>query len=804
MKNKSIDIIKILSKPININILALLSTGPKYPRILAGLLGKSEAFVVRNLKDLEQANLVESYWIRIGEKNVKMYRLKTKNITISFSTGNVKVVMSDGSERYLLSTRYSDPIPDPSPFVNRIREIELLKKTFGVSFVWGPMGVGKSSLASIIAKIYEGKTLWINSNELTLLDEIIRRLCLFFADQGEKDLLKTFEAGARPGRLAPLVAEALNRLEGMVVLDDFHKIAEKDPIYEFLYSLDKLLVKGKLLVLSREPPEIVPEKGVLLPLSGLSFEDTKALLKLIGVELDEETYRWVYEATMGYPAMIVALGKLVSAGFNPKEVVERGVLDGIIGKILKTLDAYEYESLVAASVFLSTPTIKEVESIARIGGVDIYLRKLARKGIIQIIGDSVIIHDALKSFIERNESKKTKRYHKALAQILLDQMSGESVFRAFYHLFKAEDYVAALEVIEEARKMNLAIPENYHMLYREILDSIPYAKLPSHYRLLLVYNRAMAMDGKESITLLENLLSESQLAEDKIVYLRALVGLAFKLFKMGDDKYLEYLDKAFFAAENWADPLDSRFFVTLIWLLHKAGNIRKAEKVATRYLSLASSYHEKAYAHHFLAIIYETCGKLELALRHIDEAISNYLKTPILYNLAVAYNDKGYILYNLGEHDQALIFLEKAYKTADIASYSYVKASSLIDMAEVYVSLPDPEKTSERINYVEKNFSEILDREPSLKGRILFVKARLSTLQGNLGEADYYFTIAASKLEKTHKYHYARCLLFHSFLSATMDKKKACRLAQKACQIYTKFENKSLMEKALNVINETC
>lgn len=794
-------IIKTLSKPVNISILALLSTGPKYPRALARLLGKSEAFIVRNLKELEREGLVESYWVHTAGKNVKMYRLKTQRIVISFSTGSVKAVAEDGSEKILLSRGYSDPVPDPGLFVDRIREIELLRSTRGVSFVWGPMGMGKSSLAAVVARAYDAK-LWINCTQLTLPDEVVRRISLFLADQGLP--VPGHLAARSPLDAVAAIAERLDALEALVVLDDFHKPLEKHGLYELLERLDEALSESSVLVLSREPPEMIPSKGILLPLQPLPLEAAEALIEMMGLNVDEEAARWVYDASAGNPGILTAMLKLLAAGYKPEEIAGGGLLDGILSKILESLDPYERRVLAAASVFLAPPTVEEVAEVSGVSRAEVYISRLASKGVVRVAEGRVVVHDAVKGYVERREPRRAAHYHRVLARRLLERGSRDDMFRAVYHYVRAGDYREAIDLLEKYGGMGLLVPSYYREIFFDLIDSMEHTSLDPYYRLLLEYHRAAALGHEEAARLFALIAAEAEERGYTGLAARAYAAAAHEAFTLGTE-YSGYLDKALsLSARVEEGGVDTKYYIYLIRVLHRSGRLAEALKHAHRYLTLAREPHDRAYAHHFLAVLYEALWEPEEALRHMDLAIESYRETPILSNLATALDDKGFLLYRLGRLEEARRSLEEAAAIAATCGDTYAQTLIEMDLAELEIDSGNLGAAAERLEKVKRELGGQLDASPYLRALYMLVEARVLAASGKLGEADKGFEAACSALEGLHRYHYARCLLYHAFLLANIDRGRACRMLRRAVEAYRGMGNDRLASEAEARLAELC
>ncbi len=804
-QEEKIDVIRALSKPINLQILALLSSSPKYPRMLASILGKSEAFVVRSLKELEKYGLIESYWTRIGDRNVKMYKTRVRKLTLDFSYGNVKMVIDGKAERNIIVERVSDPVPMPKFFVDRRRELRALEKTVGVSLVWGPAGVGKTALAAKLAEKYVRKTLWYRCGEWTTVDDVMRRLALFLSSHGYNKLLEALESDAGMNAKALQAARGLDNLGCIVVLDDFHNVAIDD-LTDFLYHIDPLLKKSKIIVLSRSPPNFIPEKGILLPLYALDKKSSRELLLKLGVTFREELFDWVYRATGGNPAMLIAIAKLAKLGLDPSKIlVEDNLLDGIISRFINELTEYEYEVLKAASIFIEPATIGAISYVSGVKNARIYISSLERKGLLQVVDNSIYVHDIIRSFIERREKNGLWKYHILAARYYSDKESSEDHFKAFYHLVRGGDYEKALDKLDETSDKLLHIPSIHIKLYIKLLDEIPADLLKPRDKARLLFYKATREKEEKAIQLLGTVVKIAREEEDNILLMKAYQLLGEKYMYMGNKELaLEYARKAseFIIVKNYW--VDEYLLNQVIWLLHKLGEIRKALKLAKGYLERAQNPYSRAYANHWLGVLHEVLGDYGLAEKYLRESLNHYSETVSIKNMMVAYTDLAYVLYEQGRFSEALKYSELALEIASKTMDRERETTILVDRAEFYLARGDFEEAKRILNTIERKYIEEIEEDSWVRGMFLLAKARLLTAKGMVSNAIPYFEKASKILEKTHLFHYGRCLLYYSFAIANYDPSKACSLLVRAEQIFEQLGDKVDLNKATSLREIVC
>jgi tetratricopeptide (TPR) repeat protein len=128
------------------------------------------------------------------------------------------------------------------------------------------------------------------------------------------------------------------------------------------------------------------------------------------------------------------------------------------------------------------------------------------------------------------------------------------------------------------------------------------------------------------------------------------------------------------------------------YILLKTGDIKKAESVFNRILSMKLDKSDKNYANSIVALLYWKQGNLDKAITLLEETIKEYETTTI-------YGSLGYLYIESGNLDKALEF--------NLSAYDYNDDDPIIldNLAQVYLLLGDIKKA-------EKILSRLMPKEP--------------------------------------------------------------------------------------------
>jgi len=287
-------VLGLVSSPAYLELLVQLAAAPSYPRELARLLGRSESEVSRRLRVLERHGLVEAVWARVSGRTVRLYRARIRRVSLDLATGTVTLERDDGVTRARIPLpACGSPPPPPDPFVGREREARLLERADGPVYLWGPPGIGKTSLLS---KTLGGNTVWNSLAEWPGLGLIARRLACHALLQGRQDLAGLVREGAvDPAGLAEAVAHAYRGYGGWIVVDEYERAGIA--VRRFVRRLAGAGVR--LAVASRAPP---PSwwPGATVRLGPLSRGETWRLVEALGGDPEG-----AWEASRGHPVLAI-------------------------------------------------------------------------------------------------------------------------------------------------------------------------------------------------------------------------------------------------------------------------------------------------------------------------------------------------------------------------------------------------------------------------------------------------------------------------------------------------------------------
>lgn len=342
------EVLKVLSNPVNLQILVLLAGGGFNTRQLSRILGRDETDISRRLSKLQKLGLVESRWVRAGERNIKMYTAVAHGINIDIETGELRV--RDGSRPELVFTIHTKSLwSPPAPagdFVGRKLYLEALDRlTEGhVMVITGLPGIGKTTLVTAWISLRNlENVLWHTFTESDHLEGLLRKIALFLASRGLSRLRDYIVYGdADLDTSLSIASEDLDRLGALVVLDDFHK--SRDPrIAEFLHHLVVKSNIARYIVISREEPRLLGlgSKATYLELPPFRAEETHQLLeKLLGKKLEPRVAEHVHETLSGYPLLLKWLADLA--------LIKNEDLGSLVGREKRLLEAPLVNELMSA------------------------------------------------------------------------------------------------------------------------------------------------------------------------------------------------------------------------------------------------------------------------------------------------------------------------------------------------------------------------------------------------------------------------------------------------------------------------
>jgi len=573
-----VNILKLIGNRVNAKIITLLKRHPMSPRDLSKYLGKNEADIVRRLRAMEKAGLVESKWgTRLG-KNVKLYDLVTSAIDINFQLNGVEIgFKKKGKVRKhieRLDTMLHDQPQNTATLIGREAELKILSNE-DTKFFWivGVAGMGKSSLADKFLQIKQtgSRTFWHAFKEIDTLTYLMGKIRAFLLKEGIHDIVENEDAlgsvdNEYESENLELVISALNRIKCIMIFDDFHKVGD-EKISIFLRNLKQHSI-NKILVLSRSKPPFYLDgvQSKELVLQGLPLEDAKQMMSQLGLDGGNKGVTELWRRFSGHPMALkifCLFAKEKSLAYlNDYSVSSINTITDYFQKeILEILSSDEQNILLTLSVFRTPVKSKAFK------GININQRNLAfllhalekRMIINRTASDKFLVHDMLRDILYPLLTY-PEDTHASAALYYLSETGAENVVEALYHFSKCQDTDRIFEILREEvidEKYRL-IEEGYAAPLAEILsqidlrdikrDQLPYFYNVQGKALSMLQRWGEAKENLEKAAKLSNSISDAHLLAYSLrnygesLYLHGDLNAAEKSLLKAANKFCKYDD----------------------------------------------------------------------------------------------------------------------------------------------------------------------------------------------------------------------------------------------------------------------
>ncbi len=486
------DLLRLVASRQNLAILSALASTPGYPRELSARLGLQETHIARRLRMLEQAGLTQSGWTREDGKNVKLYRLKTRTLTVEFGARGYQV--QPGLSEAVGAPLALERVPTRGTLFGRERELALLSGPAArLSMVVGLPGMGKTSLATELAHRFGiDRVVWHAfspfDSSLQLLT-LARRWLTVLVPRGRQ---RYETANWDLPDLLSRVTSGLSLQRALIVLDDYQKVRD-DGIHQIVRHWQRSLLNARVIVLSRtRPPFDRNSTTQVVHLGGLAPASCRRLLREAGLRVDAIELRRLERAFGGHPLSLRLYAQ--RPGSIPKS--ERGFLEEMGREAFHLLDGNSQLVLLALATVRRALDLEGVRFLTSLKDPTLPLAVLERRALIRSVGTTYEVHDVLRESLAGAIASRPE-IHRAASAMFQRSDREDDVLEAFYHATEAADWPTASDMIERERDRQRETPAGglSKSGLLEILNAIEVNKLDERHKAIFHQLHAAALLG---------------------------------------------------------------------------------------------------------------------------------------------------------------------------------------------------------------------------------------------------------------------------------------------------------------------
>jgi len=563
---------------------------PEYPRRLAGRLHRGEAHVAQRLRTLEEAGLLQGSWAREGGKNVKLYRLKTREFTLAINEEGYQV---QAQTTEIDTTPYTlEGVPPRCPIFGREQELARLSNPSSrFSMIVGLPGMGKTTLATELAHRHGiQRVVW---HTFTPFDSALRllglaRRWLAFLDPSRSQEYE--RANWDISDLLDRVTDGLSRHRTLIILDDYQKIRD-DSIHEIVRRWQRTLESAKVVVLSRNrPPFDLDTTTHLITLPGLDRAAALGLLKEFGLTASSAEFLRLERAFGGHPLSLRLYAQQPDNGPG----AARSVGADVGREAFHALDRSTQHVLLALACVRRPLGLKDIRFLTGLKDPSLPLAVLERRAMIRSEGLVYRIHDVLRDSLSSTVASHPEIHRRATA-LFLPSERGDDIVEALYHATKAEDWSVAGNLLELDLAGEREMPSTSvnAAVFLEILNEIPPDKLDARHRAMFHRSHALALLGiAKTPAVIRELETARQIADplgDPRLLSWVLSPLGYYLGNTGRmvaaERVLARNLRLLESTGSLADKADARFMLALLY--DRQGNHMRAKEYWRRALEVA-------------------------------------------------------------------------------------------------------------------------------------------------------------------------------------------------------------------------
>lgn len=479
---------------------------------------------------------------------VDIIRYMDDNHTLDLRRLSADLVERDLSKHVekQLVTSLAD-LPRLRHFYGRETELDnmanLLEARATTLLVPGIAGIGKTTVASKLIErfMHRRNLLYHRCHDWEGSRSFFESVADWLSSMGSPDFATYLAATPvpQPADAARLLVEALSGSPSLIVIDDFHKVA--DLVLHQTFQAMSLNLLGSdeqigLVIFSRSFKPVVPTKdaegriaSLVLPLDGLDPESGRKLLSSFK-SLADEQWLHIHGLSRGHPLVLELINRGASAGaFH--ETLENYVTVEIFSKL-----SAEQKRVLSALAIYREPVL--LEALAQQGLNTDELDSLVESGLArQADAETYDVHDLIREFLLRSVSPTLKQeFHAKCTEWYQKQPRNHDILiELIYHAIQSVQHELASELIVTEGRQLVA---QGHMELLGLIEQIDVTDLPLSVQLTLsqMQGEILALFGRldEAESVLQNALSVAEKEADVLVQAEVLSSLADVSRKQGD------------------------------------------------------------------------------------------------------------------------------------------------------------------------------------------------------------------------------------------------------------------------------
>jgi DNA-binding CsgD family transcriptional regulator len=432
--------------------------------------------------------------------------------------------------------------------------------------VTAPAGYGKTTLAAEWLQD-RSNVIWYHATSASAdvaafsagVADVISALMPGVGDRIKQRLrvADTPERAARP--LAELLAEDIAGWpEGaLLVIDDYHLVADSEPVEDFFDWLLTLSPQLRVLVTSRRRPRWASARRILYgEITEIDRDQLAMNAEEAGRVLDDrsdEAVRALVAQAEGWPALIGL------AALTEREIPEERVSEALYRYFAEEVvrgEAPEVERFMLLASVPSTIDARTARDVLRFEEPDETLAWLVSQGLLHAAAGEFRFHPLLRTFLRRKlETEEPVLYRELVDRAIDSARSGERWEDAFDLAIETDRLETAAEILEQATPDLLAAGQS-ELLSRWLNDCRGLGV--EHPGAILARGELLIRQGhsSEAAPLVRNLALQLPSNDPRVSRAWYLAGLASHLMSMEEDALKAHL-QALEAAENAYEQSDA-------------------------------------------------------------------------------------------------------------------------------------------------------------------------------------------------------------------------------------------------------